>query len=1041
MSWHYTEEKIARQIKDLFKAVVRASVPLPAFRVTRATGPAPDVLREGDSYNAEAETVALETRVEIPSGWAGQRVYVALKLVNAESLAYVDGVPTQAIDRYHHDLLLTECATAGEAHEIKIEAYTGLVETRNAEVFLGLPTKKSSSIKVELDIAQLQWIDRDAEGLYFDLSVALGALKTFDKASRHYSILLDALDKTVNLLDFRYSRNDPRFYESAVAAGRFFHVKYLDKYAADPEFTPVMRAVGHAHIDTAWLWPLAHTRKKVGRTFSTQVTLGERYKDLGYVFTCSQPQQYAYLKEDYPEVFERVKNAIDNGSWETVGGMWVEADCNIASGEALVRQFLYGQRFLKREFGDKAKNEVVWLPDVFGYTASFPQIIKKAGMKYFMTIKIYWSQINKPLYQTFDWEGIDGTTVLTHFSPGGDYNATMEPEQISRFWGAYNEKKITDTGLYIFGHGDGGGGPTRKMLENARRLQNFPNSPRIQNTTAQAFFEELEKQVEGNPMLPRWVGELYLELHRGTYTSQGRNKRGNRQSEIALQTAEQLASLALVTTGASYPHDAIDRAWELTLLNQFHDIIPGSSIHAVYEDSDRDYARILSAAGETSSSALGAIAGAIDAAPGSVVVYNPLSWKRDDYAALPRSLGASGQKVTGIDGEALTLVHAAATQPLGYSVLAGEPSHSSDGEISVTAASLENRFFRIAFDENSEIVSIFDKNSNREVVDKSSYCKGNSLLMFEDKPMNWDAWDVDIFYQDKVYPLTEVESVAVIEKGPLRGTIEVVRKFGRGSTITQRISVWRDLPRIDFDTLVDWQERQMMLKAAFPVLVHASSATYDIQFGNVVRPTHWNTTWDWARFEVCAHKWADLSEGGEGGYGVSLLSDCKYGWDIKGNVMRLTLLKGPVAPDPDADLGMHRFTYSLYPHAGDWRAAQTVRRAYELNVPIKAAKVTACGNLPSSLSLVHAEQENLVIETLKKAEDENALIVRFYEAYGRRGTGALSFCGDVASACEVNLMEEHTPETVAARIDVAGPNVSFDFAPYEIKTLKVVLKA
>lgn len=1039
MSWHFTEEKIARQLKELSQAVVRNKFAVPGFRLERA-GKEPSTLTTENSYETQSEAALLKAEIVIPAGWAGQKVYLALKISGSESLVYVDGVPAQAIDRFHHDLLLTDCAVEGKTFAITIEAFTGSVVTVNKSHFLGQPATHADNVVVQIQTAEVQWIDRTAEDLYFDISASLGALKTFDKSSRYYTVLLNVLNETVNLIDLRYGAGDDRFYQSAEVARRHFKAEFLDKYKADPEFTPVFMAVGHAHIDTAWLWPLAHTRRKIGRTFSTQATLADRYRDVGYIFTCSQPQQYEFLKEDYPDVFARVKSAIDAGAWETVGGMWVEADCNIASGEALVRQFLYGQRFFEKEFGNKGRNDVVWLPDVFGYTASFPQIIKKAGMKYFMTIKIYWSQINKPPYQTFEWEGIDGTTVLTHFAPGGDYNASMQPEQVAKFWDAYNQKNINDTALYIFGYGDGGGGPTRMMLENARRLESFPNMPRVKASSAQNFFETLEKQVAGAPNLPRWVGELYLELHRGTYTGQARNKRWNRQSEIGLQVAEQASSLALIRSGAAYPHEALDQHWKLTLLNQFHDIIPGSSIRPVYEDSDKHYAQILSAARELTASALASVAATVRASAGDVVVYNPLSWKRADAAVLPRSLGAPGQDAVGLEGEELTLVDSAKPASLGYCVAgSGSQPASRASELSASPHRLENRFFRIDLDGCAQIESLFDKVNDREALDTTSPFKGNALLSFEDRSMNWDAWDVDIYYQDKMYPITDVSSVKAIESGPVRATVEIVRNFGRGSVITQRVSVWRDLPRIDFDTLVDWHERNTLLKAAFPVDVHSPRATYDIQFGNVERPTHWNTSWDWARFEVCAHKWADLSEGGENGYGVSLLSDSKYGWDIKGNTLRLTLLRSPVDPDPEADQGKQRFTYSLYPHAGDWRTAQTVRRAYELNVPYQAVPASGSGNGPDRFSLIETEQPNLIIETVKKAEDRNALIVRCYEAYGQRGKGVFTFGLPVKSAKEVNLMEVETEETREARVDVAGANVSFDYKPYEIKTFEVIL--
>lgn len=1048
MSWHFTNEKIRQRIDEIGGARVRRRQVLDGWTLTRGTqehGPAPEgsvpdqTLASSGTYLAAHETVTLRRRVEVPDGWSGERLFLALETPGAETLVYVDGMPTQAIDKFHHELLLSDKAKGGHGYDITLAAYTGTTDSNTQAGWSGSGTARNvgDQVEVTLRLAELQAVDRDTEALFYDMKTAYEAALTMDANSRQYAAIIGVLDEATNILDFSRGTDDEAFYQSIAKAREYVQDNLFRKYQADPDFAPTLWATGHAHIDTAWLWPLAHTRQKIGRTFTTAVELMEQYPD--YHFSCSQPQQYAYVKQDYPEVYDRIKKAVKAGRWEPVGAMWVESDCNVASGESLVRHFLYGLRFFEREFGQHTN--VVWLPDVFGYSAAFPQIVRKAGMKYFMTIKIYWNQVNKPPYQTFEWEGIDGSTLLTHFSPLGDYNAVMTPEQIRRTWNEYKQKHLNDSALYIYGYGDGGGGPTRQMLETAERMKDFPGLPQVKLTTNEAFFEDLEKQVAGKRNLPRWVGELYLEYHRGTYTSQARNKRWNRRSEIGLQTAEQVSSLAMLLARSPYPQNEINKSWELILLNQFHDIIPGSSIHQVYEDSARDYEVILEHAREATQIGLDAVAAQVREGAGDVVVYNPLSWSRSDVAEVPRYLNLPGQHVIDMDGEEKTLIHLGSLPPLGYDTLQAEglplmgDAHGDSGLI-VTPDTLENQFFRLTLDKNREISSLIDKRTGREVIDPSSYCKGNAFLTFEDKPMNFDAWDIDIYYQDKMTPVQDMTNQQVLETGPVRATVEITRTFGRGSTITQRISLYRDLPRIDFVTDVDWRERQMLLKAAFPVSVRSPRATYDIQFGNVERPTHWNTSWDWARFEVCGHKWADLSEGD---YGVSLLSDSKYGWDIRDNVMRLTLLKGAISPDPEADLGRHRFTYSLYPHTGDWRAAQTVQRAYELNVPVQAAKVTGRGNLPASLSLVSVDAPNLIIETVKKAEDDDSLIVRLFETYGQRGAAALTFSQPIRSAVEVNLLERETEETKAATVTCSGQSAAFSYTPYEIKTLKVRL--
>lgn len=1042
MSWHYTAEKIGQRISEIGQARVRGRQALEPLALTRADGREDGAVAAGGTYLACDETVTLNAKVAVPEAWAGQRVFLGLEFRGAETLVSVDGRAAQAIDLQHHDLLLADPAEGGHTCMLSLAAYTGTVDAQNQGGWSGAggTTLAGDRVQVMLKTAEMQWIDREAEGLFYDMHAAFESAKTMDPNSRQYIVIMNVLDAATNLLDFSRGVQDDTFYVSVAAAREHVQASLYRKYQADPDFAPTNWATGHAHIDTAWLWQLAHTRKKIERTFTTQLAFMEQYPD--YRFSASQPQQYAYLKEDNPQVYARIQEAVARGQWEPVGGMWVEADCNVVSGESLVRQFLYGLRFFQQEFG--RRTSVVWLPDVFGYSAAFPQIIRKAGMKYFMTIKISWSQINKPAYQTFEWEGLDGTTVLTHFSPLGDYNAHMTPEQLHSNWANYKQKALNDSALYIYGFGDGGGGPTRQMVEQAGRIRDFPGMPRVKMTTNEAFFEDLERQVAGNPMLPRWVGELYLEYHRGTYTSQARNKKFNRQSEILLQTAEQAAALALLTVGAAYPQAQLNKAWELTLLNQFHDIIPGSSIHGVYEDSDRDYQAILSLGADIAQDALDAIGERVPASAGDVILYNPLSWARSDVAELPRDLALPGQHVTDFDGQEKTLVALGGLPALGYDTLTSEglpllgDAHGDSG-LFVSAAGIENRFFRVTLDGNGEIASLYDKRARREVLDLSSYYRGNALLTFEDKPMNFDAWDIDIYYQDKMTPIQQLDSIEVVEQGPLRATVEIRRSFGAGSKITQRLSLHRDIPRLDFVTEVDWQERQTLLKAAFPVTVHSPRATYDIQFGNVERPTHWNTSWDWARFEVCGQKWADLSEGD---YGVSLLSESKYGWDIRGNVMRLTLLKGGIYPDPDADRGRQRFAYALYPHAGDWRQAETVRRAYEFNVPVQFARTCSKGTesgtaLPASLSLVTPDASNIIVETVKKAEDDDALIVRLFETYGQRGSALLTFARPVQSALEVNLMEEETDETRAQSVTADGHRVAFTYTPYEIKTLKI----
>lgn len=989
-----------------------------------------DVLPDTRSWGTEPEiTTWLRTSFTVPADWSDGTIEVHVESQDCETIVYVDGKPASSLDTHNHfDVTVADRAAPGATHSIVFEAYSGLGRLSAYPRHTGVMPRDGEH---RFKAAEYRLIDPAVRAYSIDIEFAYEALRTIDKNAREYGLILDAIEKSINILDFRGVGSDQRFRSSVDEAAKCLRSELYDRHGAG-DLAPIEWACGNSHIDTAWLWRIAHTRKKCQRTFLTQMDLIDRYPD--FIFSCSQPQQYQYVKEDYPELYERIKSAVKSGNWVPVGGMWIEPDCNIAGGESLVRQLLYGVRYTQSELGFRSR--VLWLPDVFGYSAALPQIIRKAGMTYFMTIKIFCNRINRPPYQTFNWEGIDGSRVFTHYCPLGVYNEKISPSLLRRNWDSYDQKQLTDSCLFLYGYGDGGGGPTSGMLEYARRAKDFPGLPKVKLASPEDFFDDLARQTEGKSNVPSWRGEIYLELHRGTYTSQGKYKRLNRQAEYQLLAAEQVSSLCHALGLGVYPAKPIEHAWKLVLLNQFHDIIPGSSITEVYQDAKRDYDEAAQIGNGAIDNGLSELAAHIDAPDGAVAAYNPLSWPRQDVAEVSASTGMTGQAATSIDGLPVTVVDLRDSLPsVGYAVYSA-PDVVESGDLAASTKRLENRFFAIDLDGNGEIASLTDKRTGRQVIDETSYCKGNALLSFEDKPMKNDAWDIDIYYEDKTYPITDLASIEVVERGPIRAAVELVRRVdGRGSTIKQRICIYRDLPRIDFVTLADWHEQERLLKAAFPVTVNASQATYDIQFGNVERPTHWNTSWDWARFEVCGHKWADLSEGN---YGVSLLSDSKYGWDIKGNVMRLTLIKSPIYPDPLADKGEHRFTYSLMPHPGSWREAETVRRAYELNVPVHFAKVTkGSGSLPREMSFVSVDSPNLIVETVKKAEDDGDIIVRVHDEYNQRGIGRLTFARPVKAARSVNLIEDEPDGTDPA---VDGADLVFSYGPYEIRTFKIAFR-
>ncbi len=840
------------------------------------------------------------------------------------------------------------------------------------------------------------------------------------------------------------------FYASAAnALGAI--TKHLGEVG--PALKVTVGAVGHAHIDVAWLWTLAQTRRKAARTFSTVLRLMEQYPD--FRFSQSQPQLYHYIEQDHPDLFRKIQERVQDGQWETLGGMWVEADCNLSGGEALVRQFLLGREYFRRRFAVK-DSPVLWLPDVFGYAWQLPQLIRGAGLEYFVTAKLSWNQYNRIPYDSFWWRGLDGTSVLTQFvtttAPGwwgATYSAELMPAEVLGTWAGTQHKELSQALLIPYGHGDGGGGPTPEMVENRCLMAAYPGLPRVQASTVSEFMERLEADVGSR--LPVWNGELYFELHRGTYTTQAKNKRANRKSEFLLHDAEFLAAWAHIVTGAPYPHDELKRAWELLCLNQFHDIIPGSSIAEVYADSMRDY-KVIAALGEqVRENALDALR-EIQPAQTRLAVFNPTGFDRAGVIALPNSWQQGMFPLDLATGEALgtqetvdgLLCAVPAVPAYGSRAFGASTESATKPETTLYAGSragvpadayskstcvwvLENDFVRVEFDGAGDIVRLYDKRARREVIAEGAV--GNQWQAFQDRPLDWEAWDVEIYYEDQCTVADAAHRIEIVERGPLRACLEVERRIF-GSTIHQRIYLYHDRARLDFETTIDWQTQHTLLKVAFPLEISSPRATYEIQWGNVERPTHRNTSWDWARFESCAHKWVDLSEGD---YGVSLLNDCKYGHDIRDIVMRLTVLRGPTFPDPNADMGTHRFTYSLLAHEGDWRT-ETAKEAYALNdaLIVRAVKEPRMPTMATVSSCVAADSANVIIETVKVAEDDDGVIVRIYEYCRTRGPVKLNTGFEMESAELTNLLEEPV-----GALEFTAKSVLLDIKPYQILSARI----
>ncbi|WEO78077.1 glycoside hydrolase family 38 C-terminal domain-containing protein [Cryobacterium sp. SO2] len=781
-------------------------------------------------------------------------------------------------------------------------------------------------------------------------------------------------------------RLDPDDVADTAAAARAELAPLLDHPASTSAHH--VHAVGHAHIDSAWLWPLRETPRKVARTLANVLALGEENPD--FHFAMSSAQQFAWVKEHDPRLFERVRAAVAAGIIVPVGGMWVESDTNLPGGEALVRQFVAGQRFFRAEFGLEPGE--VWLPDSFGYSAAFPQIARLAGMRWFLTQKLSWSDTNVFPHHTFLWEGIDGSRIFTHFPPVADYNAELTAAELARAERLFAEKAHATVSLVPFGWGDGGGGPTREMLAAARRSRDLEGSPTVELSTPQRFFQAAEAE---HPSPPVWSGELYLEFHRGTYTSQARTKRGNRRSEHLLREAELWAATAAVRTGAPYPYDVLERAWQSVLLLQFHDILPGTSIAWVHQEAERRHAHTAHALTGVIDEAVRAIAG---------VGVRRLRLNAGPYAA-------DGVPALGADADG------ALAQP-GYAAAL----------IERTAAGIVLRNDRLAvtIDADGLISSLRDVLAGRELIPAGS--RGNLLQLHRDTPTRWDAWDIDASHRRTVTNLTAADTVEVsVQSDELVG-VRVVRTFGR-SRVEQHLILRAGSPTLDLRLVIDWHERQKLLRLVFPLDVLAERAASEIQFGHVFRPTHANTTWDAARFETVAHRWVHV---GEPGYGVAVANDSTYGHaidrtlpvdpsgapsvvagaDRTGTTVRLSLLRAPLYPDPGADQGRHELRVSVRPGAG---IADAVAEGYRLNLPVR----TVTGVAASSIEpLLRVDNPAVVVEAIKLAEDHSGdLIVRLYEAHGNRSTARLIRHFEATDVVETDLLER---PLAAPRADLAA---------------------
>jgi alpha-mannosidase len=1083
---HHRLERHARRIEELRLWRNAYESPVKGWRFVAGEGE-PKEIEPGDFWPEVGIPVNLSARARVPEEWSGLPVELELWLggegfveISIEAGVASGSKPSVAtpasgewrtasgLNPFHRSFPVLEEARGGE--EVGIEA----------EVVSKGPFGSNFS-EPRLQRAQLVVPEVEARALERDLTAIFEACAALDD-HEVVPFLLDTLDAAAAVLSTawptatgvtltRYLEGyvnpignaaqslPPHYAEKALDINRMLGEPWSLPPSPEPlgplpdearevvrkarrvvascrerireEYPPVGRLAltGHAHLDLAWLWPLEETRRKARRTFASVLGLMDRYED--FTFNQSSAQLYEWVEKDAPELFERVKERVAEGRWEPVGGAWVEPDCQIPSGESFARQLFYGQRYFEERFG--RRSTVAWFPDTFGYSPGLPQLLRSAGLSGFFTYKLNWSETNRFPHDLFLWEGIDGSGVVAHTfeNPGTDYNGDITPLDLHGTWRNFRGKRHHPESLFSFGWGDGGGGPSEKMLENFDRLKSFPAMPRLRMVRVDDFFASLPEDG-----LPRWVGELYLELHRGTLTTQAKVKKLNREAEHRLLEAEAFATVA-ASSGASYPAEELERLWKLLLLNQFHDILPGTSISEVYEDAHRQLEEAVSGAEKLRDEALKHLAqGTTPAgAQRTVTVANAALHPRPLTVLLPVEPGATLADASDIPLPAQRtpeglLVHAPDREVpgLGWISLAlrdetAPPEAASGVEAgeSEGGAYIENELLRVEISASGSLGRVYDKEVEREVLDGD----GNQLWAYADKPPNWDAWDVNEDYEMEGEEVPGAESVEVVESGPLRGAVRVERRF-RGSRISQTYKLLSASRRLDVETHVDWRERQVLLRALFPLRVRSHEATFETMYGAAKRPTHRNTSWDEVRFEVCAHRFADLSEPG---YGVALLNEGKYGHSARDNVLGISLLRSPLYPDPFTDEGEHRFTYSLFPHPGDWAGAGVTREAFSLNSPLIAG---ADGGEPSEGGFVAAGGVELALGSLKKAEDGRGVILRLYEPHGARGSATLRFASDVGRVERVDLLEE--PERT---VEVQGDEVLLDVRPFEVLTLRV----
>ena len=972
------------------------------------------LMQPGTEWGAKWEYAWFKGTITLPDDAAGKYIVLAVD-VGGESIVYINGVAAGARDRMHTEILLVESAVPGTRYDLLIECYAGH-GSRNCHAGPTPPWRETvpepPPAQVVVGETSFGIWQETIYQLWLDVETLWQLRENLDENALRVMEIDAGLRDFTLIVDFELPLNDML---ASVRAAR----ERLNPLLAciNGSTAPVMYGFGHSHIDVAWLWPLQETERKAGRTIATQLALMEQYPE--YIFLQSQPHLYWMLSQRYPDIFARVKAAAESGQLIPEGGTWVEPDTNISSGESLIRQFIHGKRYFRDVFGVEC--EMLWLPDVFGYSGALPQIMRGCGVKYFSTQKIFWAYHGGDPFphNTFIWEGIDGSEVYVHLHR--DYNARVDPANVIHRWNDRVQKDGFSTRLYPFGFGDGGGGPTRNHLEFARRLENLEGAPKFRIASPLQFFKD--QDAEGWPD-NRYVGELYFQCHRGVYTSQAKTKKGNRKSEFALRRAEMWAVAAHALGDFEIPAGQLDASWKSVLLNQFHDILPGSSIARVYEEAEAAYSEVIATADGIAAQAVRALAGEAEDA---ITVFNDLSWSRGALVALPGgfegALDSNGRALP-VQQNGDQVLAEVVIPSCGWTVLHKAESLEVTSGITVTENMLENEVLRVEFNAKGEISSLVDKQAPQAEL-AAGLC--NRFAMYKDVPTRFDAWDIDSMYEKLPVPLDAPATFEVIAAGPLVGTIRITRQL-HNSLMTQDVSLRRGSRRVEFKTTIDWQERHKLLKVNFPVNIHNHEAVHEIQFGHIRRPNHRSRPFDGDRFEVVNHKWTALTQGNQG---FAVLNDCKYGVNVLANSINLTLLKSALAPDMYADQGKQEFTYALYAWTGSFADSDLIREGYELNCPVMSAPGDAGTN-----TLFSIDTANVVLETVKPAEDGSGdIIVRLYESKQMAVQTLLSTTLPVKTTVLTNMLED----PIDGAVPVVGGEMTLSFAPFEVKTLRLHL--